>query len=249
MFIFCWSCSRGQTNGWRCGCRCCIHRLSKHGKLPPVLPIVLYHGRQPWRAATTLVQLMLPPPTGLERFHSGLQYLLIDQHHQGTRGDIVSLIFRVLRCRSEAELRLAAEVFAARMRQPDLAPVRETLKNWLQLTLQDDVDKPNMDLEEDDAMPARKKFKFNDVFTDEFIERLLQPREDGVKEGLQAGILQGMQQGERVALQRLLSDLLKDCGMPAGAEPRIAEADTSQLSDWIKALFGGASPRQLFAEG
>jgi predicted transposase YdaD len=23
------------------------HKLSKHGKLPPVLPIVLYHGRQP----------------------------------------------------------------------------------------------------------------------------------------------------------------------------------------------------------
>jgi hypothetical protein len=27
------------------------HKLSKHGKLPPVLPIVFYHGRRPWRAA------------------------------------------------------------------------------------------------------------------------------------------------------------------------------------------------------
>ncbi|WP_072786448.1 Rpn family recombination-promoting nuclease/putative transposase [Duganella sacchari] len=40
------------------------HKLSKHGKLPPVLPIVLYHGRQPWNAATELTELMLPPPAG-----------------------------------------------------------------------------------------------------------------------------------------------------------------------------------------
>lgn len=33
-------------------------KLSKHGKLPPVLPIVFYHGRRPWRAATALTQLM-----------------------------------------------------------------------------------------------------------------------------------------------------------------------------------------------
>jgi hypothetical protein len=37
--------------------------------------------------------------------------------------------------------------------------------------------------------------------------------------------------------------------MPAGAESRIAEADSRQLNDWLKALFAGASPRHLFAEG
>jgi predicted transposase/invertase (TIGR01784 family) len=225
------------------------HRLSKHGRLPPVLPIVLYHGRRPWRAATTLAQLMLPPPAGLERFQPGLQYVLVDQHHHGARGDIVHLLFRVLRCRTEPELWLAVEEFAMRMRQPDLKPIRETLRNWLQLTLQDELGETKMDLEEDDAMPAERKYKLNDVLTDEFLDRLLQPREEGLKEGLQAGIQQGMRQGERAALQRLLTDLLAGAGMPAPAGSMIAEADSSQLNDWIKALFEGASPRQLFAEG
>lgn len=217
------------------------HRLSKHGKLPPLLPIVLYHGRRPWRAATSLAQLMLPPPAGLERFQPGLQYLLVDQHHHGARGDIVNLLFRVLRCRTEAELRLAADAFARRTRQPDLEPLRETLRSWLQLTLQDELGATNMDLEEDDAMPAKRKYKLGDVLTDEFLDRLLKPHTDGVKEGLQ--------QGERLALQRLLTDLLARQGMPPEAESRIAEADSTQLSDWLKALFDGASPRQLFAEG
>lgn len=42
------------------------HRLTRRGKLPPVLPIVLYHGRRPWRASTDLSTLMLAPPEGLE---------------------------------------------------------------------------------------------------------------------------------------------------------------------------------------
>lgn len=206
-----------------------------------------------WARALTVAglaeQLMLPPPVGLERFQPGQQYLLVDQHHQGTRGDIVNLVIRVLRCRTEPELWLAVKAFVTRMREPDLNPIRETLRNWLQLTLQDELGETKMDLEEDDAMPAERKYKLEDVLTDEFLDLLLQPREDSVKEGLQAGMQQGIQQGERAALQRLLTRLLARTGMPADAESRIAEADSSQLSDWIKALFDGASPRQLFAEG
>lgn len=80
------------------------HKLSKYGKLPPVLPIVLYHGHRLWHAATELAQLMLPPPARLERFQANQQYLPIDQHHDGARGNIVALLFRLLYSRTEAEL-------------------------------------------------------------------------------------------------------------------------------------------------
>lgn len=43
-------------------------RLSRGRKLPPVLPVVLYSGRQRWRAATELAELSLPPPHGLEAY-------------------------------------------------------------------------------------------------------------------------------------------------------------------------------------
>jgi hypothetical protein len=103
------------------------HKLSKHGKLPPVLPIVLYHGRRPWRAATELAQLMLPPPAGLERLQANQQYMLIDQHRDHMRGDIVGLLFRLLRSRTEDELSAAASAVTERVRQPDMAPARISL--------------------------------------------------------------------------------------------------------------------------
>jgi predicted transposase/invertase (TIGR01784 family) len=229
------------------------HKLSKHGKLPPVLPIVLYHGRRPWTAVVELADLMLPPPAGLERFQASHQYLLIDQHHDGKRGDIVSLLLRVLQSRTESELRLSARALTQRIQQADFASARASLGRWLQLTLQDEFNAANMIPEEDLVMNARRKFNFYEVFTDEFFEDLLRPgkeaRQEGKLEGIQQGMQQGMQQGTRQTLQHLLNDVLLAEHMPADQVAAILAADNSQLSAWIKALAGGASPRQLFAEG
>ena len=57
-----------------------------------------------------------------------------------------------------------------------------------------------------------------------------------------------MQQGELLALRNVLDDLLVG-DVPEEAGRKIADADSSQLRAWIKSLTGGASPRQVFAEG
>nr|WP_229258469.1 Rpn family recombination-promoting nuclease/putative transposase [Duganella rivi] len=220
------------------------------------MPIVFYHGHHPWRAATELSQLMLSPPDGLERFQANQKYLLIDQRHDSDRGDIVSLLFDVLRASTEAEIHVAAIAFAKRMRQADLASVRDSLANWLQLTLQDDLGGANLDIEEDFAMPPKRKFRFEEVFNDEFFEELKKGPEEsrqlgleqGIQEGRQQGVQQGLQQGELLALRDVLDDLLTG-DVPAAAAPKIAEADSSQLRAWIKSLIAGVSPQQLFAEG
>src|SRR3954470_20951314 len=69
------------------------HRLSKHGKLPPVLTIALYRGRRPWHAATELAELMLPAPAGIQHFQARQKYLL---------------------------MREALQLFVARMKAPDM---------------------------------------------------------------------------------------------------------------------------------
>ncbi|HRP95846.1 MAG TPA: Rpn family recombination-promoting nuclease/putative transposase [Rhodocyclaceae bacterium] len=43
-------------------------QLTEHGKLPPVLPLVLYNGRTRWRAATEVAELIDAIPGGLERY-------------------------------------------------------------------------------------------------------------------------------------------------------------------------------------
>ena len=44
------------------------------GKLPPILPLVLYNGLPPWNAADDVGDLFAPSPRGLERFRPRMLY-------------------------------------------------------------------------------------------------------------------------------------------------------------------------------
>ncbi|MRX08884.1 transposase [Pseudoduganella sp. FT25W] len=222
------------------------HKLSKHGKLPPVLPIVLYHGHQPWHAATELAQLMLTPPSGLERFQANQQYILLDRHHDSQRGDIISLLFRLLHAQTGSEMRAAVDLLAERVRQDDMASARESLKRWIQLTLQDASGLTSMDLEEEFAMKTARKFTTDEMFSPEIFER---PIREAAHKASEEGRQQGLQEGELLAMRMLLGDLLAGKKMPADLSQKISEANAGELRAAIKALAGGASPRQLFAEG
>lgn len=224
------------------------HKLSKHGKLPPVLPLVFYHGRRRWHAATELAELMLPSPDGLARFQAQQRYLLIDQHHDGQRGSIVALLLRLLAADTRVAADAAGEAFFARIKQPDLASARASLEQWFLFTLRDDFDDTTMSDEEDPVMRTEKKPRLGELFTPELIHRMLQPHEESLREGIEQGMQQGMQQGELLALRDVLNDLLVG-EVPAEAAPKIAAADSGQLRAWIKSLASGARPRQLFAEG
>src|SRR5690606_28044531 len=54
-------------------------RLGPQGLLPPVLPIVLYHGERRWRAPVSLAQLLPKPPAFLAPLQPQMRYLLIDE--------------------------------------------------------------------------------------------------------------------------------------------------------------------------
>jgi len=54
-------------------------QLSKASRLPPVLPIVLYNGADPWNAAGTLDDLIEPAPPVLCKYRPQQAYFLIDE--------------------------------------------------------------------------------------------------------------------------------------------------------------------------
>jgi predicted transposase/invertase (TIGR01784 family) len=226
------------------------HRLSKHGKLPPVLPIVLYRGRRPWHAATELAQLMLPAPAGIQHFQARQKYLLIDQHHCGCvdeRHNIVAILFRFMRSRTHAEMREALQLFVARMKAPDMLAARDNLTRWLGSTLQEEFSETSMDLEEEPAMLFDKKFKrYEDLLEYEAIEKgRAKGREEGREEGREAGL----EEGRRLALQNVLQELLNGDDVPADITRKMSEANSEQLLHWITSLARGDRPQQLFAAG
>ncbi|MFC3392659.1 Rpn family recombination-promoting nuclease/putative transposase [Aidingimonas halophila] len=53
--------------------------FTPNGKLPPVLPVVLYNGERPWNAALDIHAMVETVSGGLERYSPQLRYLLLDE--------------------------------------------------------------------------------------------------------------------------------------------------------------------------
>lgn len=226
------------------------HRLTRYGKLPPVLPIVLYHGSKPWRASTDLAQLMLPPPEGLERFQPSQRYLLIDQRRNACadgRSNVLAILFRLMRSHTDAELREALDAFVERMKAPDMLRARDSLARWIQAVLRDEFCETNISLEEGPAMLFNKRFKkYEDLLEYEAIERgRVKGREEGREEGRQEGRQEGLRQALQDVVQTLVSD--REGDLPADMSEKILAADEDELRGWIRSLAGGVKPRQIFA--
>src|SRR5205085_6992367 len=49
-------------------------------RLPPILPIVFYNGRRPWKAPLDLLALFAPVPEDLRRLLPRLEYFLLDEN-------------------------------------------------------------------------------------------------------------------------------------------------------------------------
>jgi predicted transposase/invertase (TIGR01784 family) len=54
--------------------------LGAADKLPPILPILFYSGKRPWKVPLDLQSLFIPVPSGLDRYLPRLQYVLIDEN-------------------------------------------------------------------------------------------------------------------------------------------------------------------------
>jgi hypothetical protein len=216
------------------------HRLTRFGKLPPVLPIVLYHGRKPWRASTDLAALMLPPPEGLERFQPRQHYLLVDQHRNlgaDSQSNVLAILFRLMRSHSDADMREALFAFAARMKSADMLRARDSLTRWVQSMLQDEFRETPLSLEEGPVMSILfdKRFKkYEDLLEYEAIER---------------GRVKGREEGARLALQDIVRTIVTDYKheLPADLDEKISQAEEDELKGWIKLSMSGAEPRQIFA--
>jgi hypothetical protein len=84
------------------------------GRLPPVLPIVLYNGSQRWSAVTDVFELIPPVPGLVEQFKPRLKYLLIDENaytdsELASLKNLVAAVFRIEHPASPGDHRRIAE--------------------------------------------------------------------------------------------------------------------------------------------
>ena len=207
------------------------------GRLPPILPIVLYNGASPWSAVSDVFDLIPPVPGLVEQFKPRLKYLLIDESaytesELGSVRNLVAAVFRIEHpATPEAISQLLGLLHQWLIDRPDL---RRMFALWIRATLMRKAEYrivlPQVDdLQELNVMLA---------------ERLEAWAHGYMAEGMQQGMREGMQQGEALALQRLLSKRFGS--IPAGIGARIAGASSEQIEVWLDQVLDARSLDDLF---
>lgn len=110
--------------------------LTSTGKLPPVLPIVLYNGEQPWQAVTDIGELIDRVPGGLERYRPSLEYLLLDESAYADTPlpevrNLVSALFALENCRSPEDMQHLLERLIDWLSLPEQLTLRRHFTVWL----------------------------------------------------------------------------------------------------------------------
>lgn len=114
--------------------------LTPSGRLPPVMPIVLYNGKRPWHAAVDAAELVEEVPGGLERHRPSLRYLLIDEARMtdselASERNLATALFRLERSREPGEIERVVTALLELMKDPPYQGLKRAFAVWLSRVL------------------------------------------------------------------------------------------------------------------
>lgn len=215
-------------------------QLPRGKKLPPVLPIVLYNGKKPWKAAMQLSELLPPLPEQLQDFQPTLKYVLIDEQSY-TTGELERLE-NLTAALIRAELAESVE---------DLLKIVANLLVWLDSDKQSGLRRAFKEFFgrllsetahiEIDITAVQDLTEMHRMLNERIREWGRPYREEGLKEGIE----QGIELGEARLLKRQLTKRFGP--MPEWVVAKIDEATTDQLEIWSEQILDAESVEAVFA--
>ncbi len=220
-------------------------RLGATGKLPPVVPIVLYNGRERWRAPRDVAEVLDEHPAGLEAYRPRARYLVLDEgafaeeELAGLR-NLAAAVFRLENSRSPEALGAVVAELVEWLRAPEQEGLRRSFAVWVKRVLLParlpGIDLPHVtNLQEVNTMLAERVMEWTEQW-----------KEQGLQQGLQRGIQRGLQQGEAALLARLAERRFGP--LPASARERIEGADAETLLRWGENLLAAQSLDEIFTD-
>jgi hypothetical protein len=207
------------------------------GRIPPILPIVLYNGLQKWNAATDAADCFIEPPGGLEIFKPRLRYLLLDAHRlemSRTKEirNFAEAIFRMETNHDKADMFAIIKALAGMLCAPELKSLRRAFNVWVKGLLKRH-DQYNRIAETVDGI--------NDIFEEYDMAEAAYANwfDEYEKKGLKEGLKEGFQKGEAKLLIRQLSRRFGT--LPKWAETRVSKAKSAQLEKWADAILDASN--------
>jgi predicted transposase/invertase (TIGR01784 family) len=221
-------------------------QLTASGKLPPVLPVVLYNGRAPWGGARELAELIEEVPGGLEQYRPRLRYCLLDEERI-TDSELESLrnlaaaLFRLEKSRGPEDIQRVLAALIEWLKEPGLGELRRSFTTWLVSVLLPGrvpgITIPQVaDLQEVKSMLA---------------ERVVEWTEQWKQEGLEKGRQEGWQQGRQEEVEgtrEVLLQVLEQRFGPLSQEVRRrldAIGSSKELAELIARVGSGSSLADL----
>jgi hypothetical protein len=215
------------------------------GRLPPILPIVLYNGGTRWTSATDIFELIPPVPGLVEQFKPRLKYLLIDEnnytdHELASAKNLVAAVFRIEH--PDSPQRIGELISLLGVWLDDRPDLSRMFAIWIRATLMRRLEYRIVLPQLDDLQELKV------MLADRLEEWALDYEAQGVQKGIQQGMQQGMQQGEKkgeaLALQRLLTKRFGQISNEMTA--LIADASTEQIEAWFDLAIDAAQIADVF---
>jgi len=213
------------------------------GRLPPVLPIVLYNGHRRWRAARDIAELIPALPNPMSGYTPQAKYLLIDEnansnHHLASLRNLVAAVFRIERPNSpQAVGELLGLLVEWLKERPDLARV---MSLWISAHLHRKPTLKNLIPQTDNLQELKAMLDRQD--------RWEQWAQNFRAEGQMQGIERGIEKGQHMALVKTLTQLLvqRFGALSEEAAQRLSTASTRQLEFYLSRVLSAASLDEVF---
>lgn len=172
------------------------------GRLPPVLPIVLYNGKRPWHAAIDAADLIEEVPGGLARHLPSLRFLLIDEARLAdsdlpSERNLAAALFRMERSRAMEDVERVVTALTEWLQEPKHRELRRAFAIWLSQVLLPTV-LPGVRIP---AVEELQEVKF--MLAENVKEWTREWKEQGREEGRQEGRQEALQEALQKALQAM----------------------------------------------
>jgi hypothetical protein len=217
------------------------------GRLPPILPIVLYNGSQRWSSATDVADLIPLVPGLVEQFKPRLSYLLIDEntYSDSQLASLNNLVAAVFRFEQSDSLETVQDLISLLMDWLDDRPdLRRMFALWIRATLMRN-NKYSIVLPQVDDL-QEIKVMLSDRLEQWALAYIAEGELKGKLEGKLEGRREGRQEGEMLALQKLLSKRFG--AIPADITRLIANAPVESIERWLDRIIDAQQLADIFKD-
>jgi hypothetical protein len=212
------------------------------GRLPPVFPIVIYNGDEPWSAPRDVAELVEALSGGLDAWCPHLRYHVLDEGRVTELADdnTVSDLIRLETGPDTAQLQRVVAALAQRLRSPENTELRRALTVWInrvvlkRLIPGAEIPEVN-ELKEIETMLAERVVTWTETW-----------KREGMQQGMREGVQQGMQQGKSAVLSRLLRRRFGT--ISAATQARLESAAAEQIESWVENILDATTLDEVFVD-